>query len=420
MAVVVMKFGGTSVANVERIRNVARHVKREVDAGNKVCVVVSAMSGVTNQLVAWVREASPFHDAREYDTVVATGEQVTAGLLAIVLQSVGVPARSWQGWQVPILTDAAHGVARITDIPGELIRARLDQGDVAVVTGFQGIEPARNRISTLGRGGSDTSAVAIAVAIKADLCDIYTDVDGVYTTDPRIVPRAQRLGKVSYEEMLEMASLGSKVLQTRSVELAMVHRMRLRVLSSFAAPAALKPVRPDTWDEIGTIICSEEEIVEQRVVSGIAYAKDEAKVTLLKIADKPGVAAAIFGPLAEASINVDMIVQNLSADGKFTDMTFTVQQTELDRVLRVLNEVKRTIGPFQIKSSSDVAKVSVIGIGMRSHAGVAAQMFNALAEKGINILAISTSEIKISVLIDAAYAELAVRTLHTLYELGKD
>jgi aspartate kinase len=420
MSHIVMKFGGTSVADLGRIRNVALHVKREVEAGNKVAVVVSAMAGVTNQLVAWVREASPFHDAREYDTVVATGEQVTAGLLAIVLQSVGVPARSWQGWQVPILTDAAHGVARITDIPGELIRARLDQGDVAVVTGFQGIEPARNRISTLGRGGSDTSAVAIAVAIKADLCDIYTDVDGVYTTDPRIVPRAQRLGKVSNEEMLEMASLGSKVLQTRSVELAMVHRMRLRVLSSFAAPAALKPVRPDTWDEIGTIICSEEEIVEQRVVSGIAYAKDEAKVTLLKIADKPGVAAAIFGPLAEASINVDMIVQNLSADGKFTDMTFTVQQTELDRVLRVLNEVKRTIGPFQIKSSSDVAKVSVIGIGMRSHAGVAAQMFNALAEKGINILAISTSEIKISVLIDAAYAELAVRTLHTLYELGKD
>ena len=420
MSHIVMKFGGTSVADLGRIRNVALHVKREVEAGNKVAVVVSAMAGVTNQLVAWVREASPFHDAREYDTVVATGEQVTAGLLAIVLQSVGVPARSWQGWQVPILTDAAHGVARITDIPGELIRARLDQGDVAVVTGFQGIEPARQRIATLGRGGSDTSAVAIAVALNADLCDIYTDVDGVYTTDPRIVPRAQRLGKVSYEEMLEMASLGSKVLQTRSVELAMVHRMRLRVLSSFAAPAALKPVRPDTWDEIGTIICSEEEIVEQRVVSGIAYAKDEAKVTLLKIADKPGVAAAIFGPLAEASINVDMIVQNLSADGKFTDMTFTVQQTELDRVLRVLNEVKRTIGPFQIKSSSDVAKVSVIGIGMRSHAGVAAQMFNALAEKGINILAISTSEIKISVLIDAAYAELAVRTLHTLYELGKD
>ncbi|HWB46408.1 MAG TPA: aspartate kinase [Hyphomicrobiaceae bacterium] len=420
MSHIVMKFGGTSVADLGRIRNVALHVKREVEAGNKVAVVVSAMAGVTNQLVAWVREASAFHDAREYDAVVATGEQVTAGLLAIVLQSIGVPARSWQGWQVPILTDSAHGVARITDIPGELIRARLDQGDVAVVTGFQGVEPSRNRISTLGRGGSDTSAVAIAVAINADLCDIYTDVDGVYTTDPRIVPRARRLAKVSYEEMLEMASLGSKVLQTRSVELAMVHRMRLRVLSSFTPPADLKPVRPDTWDEIGTIICSEEEIVEQRVVSGIAYAKDEAKVTLLKIADKPGVAAAIFGPLAEASINVDMIVQNLSADGKFTDMTFTVQESELARVLKVLNEVKQKIGPFQIKSSSDVAKVSVIGIGMRSHAGVAAQMFNALAEKGINILAISTSEIKISVLIDAAYAELAVRTLHTLYELGKD
>jgi aspartate kinase len=291
---------------------------------------------------------------------------------------------------------------------------------VAVVAGFQGIEPERNRIATLGRGGSDTSAVAIAVAVKADLCDIYTDVDGVYTADPRIVPRASRLQKVSYEEMLEMASQGSKVLQTRSVELAMVHGMRLRVLSSFVAPEALRPVHAGSWDAVGTIICDEDEIVEHRVVSGIAYAKDEAKITLLKIADKPGVAASIFGPLAAANINVDMIVQNLSADGRFTDITFTVQATELERALDVLESVKERIGAFDIKSSNDVAKVSVIGVGMRSHAGVAAQMFKALGERGINILAISTSEIKISVLIDAAYAELAVRTLHALYELGRD
>lgn len=406
MSFVVMKFGGTSVATVERIRNVAHHVKREVDAGNKVGVVVSAMAGTTNQLAAWVREASPLHDAREYDAVVSSGEQVTAGLLAIVLQSLGIQARSWQGWQIPIVTDSAHGVARIRGIPGDTLRGRLEQGEVAVITGFQGIEPERNRISTLGRGGSDTSAVAVAVAVKADLCDIYTDVDGVYTADPRLVPRASRLHKVSYEEMLEMASQGSRVLQTRSVELAMVHGMRLRVLSSFAAPDALRPVRSGTWDQAGTIICDEDEIVEQRVVSGIAYAKDEAKITLLKIADKPGVAASIFGPLAAANINVDMIVQNLSADGKDTDITFTVQETELDRALEVLQSVKQRIGAFGINSSSDVAKVSVIGIGMRSHAGVAAQMFKALGERGINILAISTSEIKISVLIDAAYAEI--------------
>ncbi len=420
MSFVVMKFGGTSLANLERIRNVSQHVKREVDAGNKVAVVVSAMAGVTNQLVAWVREASPLHDAREYDAVVATGEQVTAGLLAIVLQSIGITARSWQGWQIPIVTDNAHGVARIKAIPGDKIRARLEQGEVAVITGFQGIEPERNRISTLGRGGSDTSAVALAVAVRADLCDIYTDVDGVYTTDPRIVPRAQRLSKISYEEMLEMASLGSKVMQTRSVELAMVHRMRVRVLSSFIAPEALKPASPDSWDQVGTIICGEDEIVEQRVVSGIAYAKDEARVSIIRVEDKPGVAARVFGPLAEANINVDMIVQNTSADGKHTDMTFTVQEADLERTLEVLKGAKKDIGYFEVMSSSDVAKVSVIGVGMRSHAGVAAQMFKALAERGINILAISTSEIKISVLIDAAYAELAVRTLHALYELGKD
>jgi aspartate kinase len=415
-----MKFGGTSVANIDRIRNVALHVKREVDAGNRVAVVVSAMAGATNQLVAWVREAAMLHDMREYDAVVATGEQVTAGLLAIVLQSMGIPARSWQGWQVPIRTSNAHGAARILDIPGEAIRARLDAGEVAVITGFQGIDPESGRVSTLGRGGSDTSAVAMAVALAADVCDIYTDVDGVYTTDPRIVPKARRLPKVSYEEMLEMASLGSKVLQTRSVELAMVHKVRTRVLSSFVAPDAMAAVSLDNLENIGTIVCDEDEIVEQQVVSGIAYAKDEAKVTLLKVEDKPGVAARVFGPLAEANINVDMIVQNVSAEGKYTDMTFTVQAAELPRALEVLKAAKEHIGAFDIKSSADVVKISVIGIGMRSHAGVAADMFKALSEKGINILAITTSEIKISVLIDAAYAELAVRTLHSLYGLDAD
>jgi aspartate kinase len=420
MTTVVMKFGGTSVANVERIRNVAHHVKREVDAGNRVAVVVSAMSGATNQLVSWVREASVLHDAREYDAVVASGENVTAGLLAIVLQSMGIPARSWQGWQIPILTDQAHGSARIINIDGSRLRERLDSGEVAVVTGFQGIEPERNRVATLGRGGSDTSAVAIAVALKADICDIYTDVDGVYTTDPRIVPKARRLPKISYEEMLEMASLGSKVLQTRSVELAMVHKMRTRVLSSFVPPDQMQPVRAQGNDEIGTTVCDEEEIVEQQVVSGIAFSKDEAKITLRKLADKPGVAARIFGPLAEASINVDMIVQNLSADGGHTDMTFTVLVSELPRTLEVLKAAKKDIGYFDIDSSADVVKVSVIGIGMRSHAGVAAKMFKGLAEKGINIQAITTSEIKISVLIDKAYAELAVRTLHSLYGLDAE
>ena len=416
-----MKFGGTSVANVERIRNVAAHVKREYDAGNHVAVVVSAMSGTTNQLVEWVREASPLHDAREYDTVVASGEQITAGLLAIILQSMGVQARSWQGWQVPIVTDQAHGAARIQSIDGTEILERFETGEVAVVTGFQGIEPVRNRVVTLGRGGSDTSAVALAIALEAEVCDIYTDVDGVYTSDPRIVPKARRMSRISYEEMLEMASLGSKVLQTRSVELAMVNSMRTRVLSSFTAPDAISPVTAGSnWDDIGTIVCDEDEIVESQVVSGIAYAKDEAKVTIQQVADKPGVAASIFGPLAEANINVDMIVQNLSSDGKRTDMTFTVTVPELDRALQVLEAAKADIGYADISSSADVVKVSVIGIGMRSHAGVAAKMFEALAAKNINILAITTSEIKVSVLIDAAYAELAVRTLHSVYGLDGD
>ncbi|MGI9421653.1 MAG: aspartate kinase [Hyphomicrobiaceae bacterium] len=421
MARVVMKFGGTSVANLERIKNVADHVSREVAAGNEVAVVVSAMAGTTNQLVEWVKEASPLHDAREYDAVVASGEQVTAGLLAIVLQSRGVQARSWQGWQIPISTDTAHGAARIQAIDARNMRGRLAGSEVAVVTGFQGIEPERQRIATLGRGGSDTSAVALAIALEADVCDIYTDVDGVYTSDPRIVPQAQRLSRISYEEMLEMASLGSKVLQTRSVELAMVHGMRTRVLSSFADPSEIQPVRDGgNWGEIGTIVCDEDEIVESQVVSGIAYAKDEAKVTIREVADKPGVAAQVFGPLAQANINVDMIVQNLSSDGKHTDMTFTVSSSELERTRQVLEAAKDDIGYADITSSADVVKVSVIGIGMRSHAGVAAQMFEALAQKNINILAITTSEIKVSVLIDADYAELAVRTLHSIYGLDGD
>jgi len=421
MARAVMKFGGTSVANLERIRNVAKHIKREVDAGNEIAVVVSAMAGSTNQLVEWVHEASPLHDAREYDAVVASGEQVTAGLLAIVLQSMGIQARSWQGWQIPLTTDAAHGAARIQSIDGTQLAERLAEREVAVVTGFQGIEPQRNRIATLGRGGSDTSAVALAIALNADVCDIYTDVDGIYTTDPRIVPKARRMSRVSYEEMLEMASLGSKVLQTMSVELAMVYDMRTRVLSSFADPDSIPAVLSSKdWDKIGTIVCGEDEIVEAQVVSGIAYAKDEAKVTVLQIADQPGIAACIFGPLAEANINVDMIVQNLSSDGQRTDMTFTVSATELDRTRQVLEAARQSIGYRDIISSDDVVKVSVIGIGMRSHAGVAAQMFAALAEKSINILAITTSEIKISILIHAAYAELAVRTLHSVYELDNN
>ena len=420
MAVVVMKFGGTSVATVERIRNVARHVKREHDAGNTVAVIVSAMAGTTNQLVEWVCEAAPLPDPCEYDAVVASGEQVSAGLLAICLQGMGLKARSWQGWQIPVLTSCAHGAARIKDIDGAALRAGMDGGEIAVITGFQGICPDTKRIATLGRGGSDTSAVAIAIAVKADVCDIYTDVDGVYTTDPRLVPKAQRLHKVSFEEMLEMASSGSKVLQPRSVGLAMVHGMKTRVLSSFAKPEAMSAVSLDTLERTGTLLCDEEQIVERQVVSGIAFAKQEAKITILGVSDKPGVASRIFVPLADASINVDMIVQNVSADGKTTDMTFTVGAAELPRALDVLNAAKAEIGEFELLSSDDVAKVSVIGIGMRSHAGVAAKMFQVLADKGINIIAISTSEIKISVLIDTAYADQAVQTLHTAFGLDGD
>jgi aspartate kinase len=422
VALLVLKFGGTSVADVDRIRNVAAHVKREVDAGHACAVVVSAMAGQTNALVAFVEEAwrstrggnSGDYDAREYDAVVASGEQVTSGLLAIVLQAQGVRARSWQGWQIPMVTDGAHRAARIKGVEVEALRARLLDGEVAVVAGFQGLAP-ENRISTLGRGGSDTSAVALAAALNADRCDIYTDVDGVYTTDPRVVPRAHRLDRISYEEMLEMASQGAKVLQTRSVELAMQKGVRILVRSSFDPPDLKGNGGPD-WVP-GTLVCHEDEIMEQNVVSGIAYARDEAKVTLLKVADKPGVAAQVFGPLAAANINVDMIVQNVSEDGRYTDLTFTVQSADFDRTLDVLKTAKDSIGYFDLRGSTDIAKVSAIGVGMRSHAGVAAQMFSALAEKGINIEAISTSEIKISVLIDAAYAELAVRTLHSLFGL---
>lgn len=416
MALLVMKFGGTSVADIDNIRNVARHVKRETTAGNRCAVVVSAMAGHTNQLIEWTREAATLHDAREYDAVVSAGEQITSGLLAIILQSMGVQARSWQGWQIPMRTDEGHGAARIVEIVPDELQRRLGRGEVAVIAGFQGIGPD-GRITTLGRGGSDTSAVAVAAALGADRCDIYTDVDGIYTADPRVVPRAHRLDKISYEEMLEMASLGARVLQTRSVELAMVHRVRLQVRSSFDPPDASEPASADAAVGSGTLVCDEDEILEQQIVSGIAYAKDEAKVTLLNVQDKPGVAASVFGPLAEANINVDMIVQNVSEDGKFTDLTFTVQDTDLDNALAVLEQAKDRIGYRDVRGATDVVKVSVIGIGMRSHAGVAAQMFHALSEKGINIEAISTSEIKISVLIDAAYAELAVRTLHSLYNL---
>ncbi|MEO3389345.1 aspartate kinase [Mesorhizobium sp. CAU 1741] len=423
MARIVMKFGGTSVADIARIRNVARHVKREVDAGHEVAVIVSAMAGKTNELVGWVQDASKaegsnfnIYDAREYDAVVASGEQVTAGLLALVLQAMGVHARSWQGWQIPLKTDTSHGAARIADIDGSFLIQRFSEGQVAVIAGFQGIAPD-NRISTLGRGGSDTSAVAIAAAVNADRCDIYTDVDGVYTTDPRIEPKARRLARISFEEMLEMASLGAKVLQVRSVELAMVHKVRTFVRSSFEDPDA--PGMGDFDNPPGTLICDEDEIVEQQVVTGIAYAKDEAQISLRRVADRPGVAAGIFGPLAEANINVDMIVQNISEDGSYTDMTFTVPSGDVAKALAVLEKGKEKVGYDVVQHDDGMSKVSVIGIGMRSHAGVAASAFRALSEKGINIRAITTSEIKISILIDGPYTELAVRTLHSVYGLDK-
>ena len=410
MARIVQKFGGTSVGDIERIRNVARKVEAEVRAGHQVAVVVSAMAGVTNSLVKYCTELNPIYDAGEYDSVVASGEQVTAGLLAIALQTIGIPARSWLGWQLPLRTDGTHGKARILDIETTEILRSMDSGEVAVVAGFQGMA-STGRITTLGRGGSDTSAVALAAALKADRCDIYTDVDGVYTTDPRIVSKARKLSRITYEEMLELASVGAKVLQTRSVEVAMKHRVRVQVLSSFAKESGSSLP--------GTLVVDEDENVEQLLVSGIAYSRDEAKVTLVQVADRPGVAAGIFGPLADAAINVDMIVQNVSADGKATDMTFTVGKADMERALKLLEAAKNEFGYQRLISDDNVVKVSVIGVGMRSHAGVAQRMFKTLAEKGINIQVISTSEIKVSVLIAEEYAELALRALHTAFGLDQ-
>ncbi len=412
MARIVLKFGGTSVGDTDRIKNVARKVKAETLRGNEVAVVVSAMSGATNQLVKWVNEIAPLHDPREYDVVVATGEQVTIGLLAMALHQEGVKSRSWTAWQMPVKTDAAHAKARILEIDTREMARTMAAGEVPIVPGFQGVSPD-GRVTTLGRGGSDTSAVALAAALKADRCDIYTDVDGVYTTDPRIVDKARKIDRVTYEEMLEMASQGSKVLQTRSVELAMNHHVRVQVLSSF--DAALGSDLP------GTLVVDEEEIMsqglEKSVVSGIAFSKDEAKITVTRVADRPGVAAAIFGPLADTNINVDMIVQNVSLDGSSTDITFTVPRADLARAVERLEKARGALKFAEIKSDTKVAKISVIGVGMRSHAGVALKMFETLAAKGINIQVISTSEIKVSVLVADEYTELAVRALHTAYEL---
>jgi aspartate kinase len=403
MARLVKKFGGTSVADVERIKAVARRVKRSLEEGDQVAVVVSAMAGVTNQLVNYALQVSPLHDPREYDVVVASGEQVTAGLLAMALQELGIPARSWLAWQIRFYTNDAHGKARISGIETTEVDLRLSAGEVPVIAGFQGVTPS-NRITTLGRGGSDTTAVALAAALKADRCDIYTDVDGIYTTDPRIVSKARKLAAVTFEEMLEMASVGAKVLQTRAVELAMKYGVKLQVLSSFD-------------DVPGTFVVGEEEVVEHELVSGVTYSRDEAKITLLRVADRPGVAAGIFGPLAEANINVDMIVQNISAQADTTDLTFTVSEADLERAVAVIRAHGAEIGYADLKYDPNVVKVSVIGVGMRSHAGIASHMFRTLAEKGINIQVISTSEIKVSVLIDEAYTELAVRALHSAYGL---
>ncbi len=417
MPLLVMKFGGTSVADLARIKNAAAKVKAEVARGYDVIVIVSAMSGKTNELVGWVESTSPLYDAREYDAVVSSGENVTAGLMALTLQEMDVPARSWQGWQVPIQTTSAHASARFVDIPRTNMDAKFAEGfKVAVVAGFQGVSP-EGRITTLGRGGSDTTAVAFAAAFEAVRCDIYTDVDGVYTTDPRISPKARKLDRIAFEEMLELASLGAKVLQTRSVELAMRYKVRLRVLSSF----------DDTDENSGTLVCDEDEIMESKVVSGVAYSRDEAKMTLVRVEDRPGIAAAIFGPLADAGVNVDMIVQNISetdAPGDkraYTDMTFSCPTNQVARAKKAIEDA-RDEGRFvyaELVTDSDVAKLSVVGIGMRSHAGVAARMFTALAAENVNIKVITTSEIKISVLIDRKYIELAVQALHDTFELDK-
>ena len=403
MARIVKKFGGSSLADIDHIKRVARRIKEAVEAGDEVAVVVSAMADTTNQLIDWTRETAVVHDAREYDVVVSAGEQITIGLLAMALQDLGVSARSWLAWQIPMESDGVHGSARIERIDSARIASRLAEGQVPVIAGFQGLGPD-GRITTLGRGGSDTTAVALAAALGADRCDIYTDVDGVFTADPSVVASARKLDKISYEEMLEMASQGARILQTRAVTMAMKHRVPLHVLSSFS-------------DSQGTMVVDEEEIVEQAMVSGIAYSRDEAKITLTRVADRPGVAAAIFGPLAEASINVDMIVQNVSEDGQTTDLTFTVTRADLERAKRALEEVRAVVGYKKLVPDPDVVKVSVIGVGMRSHAGVAQRMFQALADKGINIQVISTSEIKVSVLIAEEYTELALRTLHATYGL---
>ncbi|MBF9023364.1 aspartate kinase [Rhodobacterales bacterium FZCC0069] len=410
MPLLVMKFGGTSVATLDRIRRAAKRVGREVANGYDVIVIVSAMSGETNKLVGYVGETSPLYDAREYDAVVSSGENVTAGLMALTLQEMDIPARSWQGWQVPVRTTSAHASARIEEIPTDNIMAKFGEGmKVAVVAGFQGISP-EGRITTLGRGGSDTTAVAFAAAFEAERCDIYTDVDGVYTTDPRITNKARKLEKISFEEMLELASLGAKVLQTRSVELAMRYKVRLRVLSSFE----------EMDDSAGTLVCDEEEIVESKAVAGVAYSRDEAKMTLTEVEDRPGIAAAIFGPLAEAAVNVDMIVQNISEEGK-TDMTFSLPIDQVKRAEKALEEAKsrNEIGFSELLTDSDVCKVSIVGIGMRSHAGVAAKMFATLRDEGINIKVITTSEIKVSVLVDRKYLELAVQALHDAFDLDR-
>ena len=409
MAIIVQKFGGTSVADLDRIANVARKVKKEIELGNQVAVVVSAMSGVTDQLVGMVRKISPLATdiaLEEYDAIVSSGEQVTSGLLALTLNEMGIPARSWFGWQIPLISDDAHSKARIHEINPSSILESLAEGKVAVVAGFQGVDE-NGRVSTLGRGGSDTSAVALAAALKAERCDIYTDVDGVYTTDPRIVTKARKLDKVAYEEILEMASQGAKVLQTRSVEMAMNHGVRVQVLSSFS-------------DEAGTLLVDEEDIVERRRVTGIAYSRDEARITLSSVANIPGVSAEIFGPLADANINVDMIVQNVTEGGKETDVTFTVPRGDLANALAVVEKSKDKIQYKSLHSDKAVAKISVIGVGMRSHVGIAQEMFKTLAEKNINILVISTSEIKISVLIAEEYTELALRALHTAYDLDAE
>jgi len=417
MPLLVMKFGGTSVADLERIAHAASKIRSEVERGYNVIVIVSAMAGKTNELIGWVNQTSPFHDAREYDAVVASGENITAGLMAMRLQEMGVPARSWQGWQVPIQTTSQHSAARFVEIPRANIDAKFAEGmKVAVVAGFQGLSP-EGRITTLGRGGSDTTAVAFAASFDAERCDIYTDVDGVYTTDPRITSKARKLEKISFEEMLELSSLGAKVLQTRSVELAMRYKVRLRVLSSFE----------ETDETSGTLVCDEEEIMESKVVSGVAYSRDEAKITLVTVEDRPGIAAAIFGPLSEAGVNVDMIVQNISERNyenhpvAVTDMTFSCPVDQVERARRAI-EAARDAGSIvydDLVVDTDVAKVSVVGIGMRSHAGVAARMFKALAAENVNIKVIGTSEIKISVLVDRKYLELAVQTLHDAFELEK-